>query len=82
MKVTALNIGKNVSSVLNASLCDKEQAQFHKKDCLWRKCEVCGTHKLKNFLLEELEEKLEHDVFWKEWREVAIGEDKNGKKRH
>lgn len=52
---------------VNATLCPKSEGKFHQLDCIDRKCEYCGTDKLKEILgpLMNVDE-----VKWKRWENV------------
>ena len=69
----AVAVPSSVSDVVKQTMCAKpEGSEFHKLDCITRKCKDCGTKLLQLLPGEQL---LEGTVKWKRYDYVARGKE-------
>jgi hypothetical protein len=55
------------NDLLNATLCPKGDKDYHDPDCLMRKCEICGVHKVEEIVNSLVPDLQVRSVKWKHW---------------
>lgn len=64
--------------LVNQTLCNKGNEEFHKKECVTRTCEACGVDKVEEMVRAtgQSNEKL---IKWKKWETTSVGDNQKRK---
>ena len=67
---------EHLSSLVEQTMCNKEDDSYHRLSCVNRECEDCGLKNIKFMLAEEDTSQTAPDVKWERFENVVVGEDK------